>query len=401
MGEIASALVKGIGSIQAAKQSIGSNGADQSDPGVQLPDPNAAQMPSMPDFGQGGQSQSQPSMLQSLLAPQQGPAADLYAPEVSQPAPAAPQAPADNPYTPYDNAQSPAANIGSEDDTITVTGDGWKPPAKEGWLGKTMDVLEMLRGRGTPFKDRVDNKNISSAMQGFQSHPEEAIARIARISPAAAERLTQTMSAVAANKALEAQRQDELKQGQVTQIQNQISAVLGAKKPQEVYTKVLPVLNQQAENAGLPAFDPKFDEDTLGVFAKSGMTPYQQGALAHDEKSTNATIANQQVEQQLSRERLGVSQYEAKTGRMNAETERANSLKKPDKSDKPVTMNVFHSDGSVAGTMSPDGMTAALIGPDGQAYAFRLRKKGDINSRVRSAADDAALRAAMAKAAGQ
>lgn len=390
MGEI----VKALGAIKQAKAAIGSNGADTSDPGVQLAPIN---LPGSDLSMTGGIMAQAPD--QSAPSPGIG-LMDLIGSSVQpqdQSAPA-PQTSVDNPYTSADNLQNPASDIGTQDDTpITVQGDGWKPPHKEGWLGKTMDVLEMLHGRGTPFKNRVDEKNLEAAMRGFQSHPEEAINRVAQVSPDAATKLKQTMSAVQANDALAQQRQDELNQGRQAQLQSQVSAVVNSNNPEQVYAKVLPVLNAQAERLGMPAFSDKYDPDTLGVIAKSGMTPYQQGALSHEQKSLAAQISNQNVDNQIAKQRLIVEKQNADTSRMNAETDRQNANRKED---KPVTKNIFHQDGSFAGSVGPDGMTAVIYGPDGKPYAFVLRKKGDINSRVRAPENDAVVQAAAEKAAG-
>lgn len=189
MGEIGAAL-KAVKGAQATAHAAGFGSADTSDPGAQLmSDPLGSIYPQMPDFSGQGMNQAQGGMPQTT------------APQMSQEAPqiAPPQAaPIDNPYDGqnYSNPREIAGSIGqgSNDENITVTGDAWKPK-KESGVGRLMDTLLELRGRRPVFKDRTDDANLQSAMDGAQgdSKPgfdqEKLISRVRKFNPDLADKM--------------------------------------------------------------------------------------------------------------------------------------------------------------------------------------------------------------------
>jgi hypothetical protein len=196
MGDVA----KAIGAIRQAKAAIGSNGADQSDPGaILLSDPLASLGGGgAPNFGGAGQSAAQPmpsggggggasALLDDLFSGAMGPQ-----PDASQPTPA-PAAPADNPYTQFDDdpTKDLAQNVGTNEQApIDIMADDWKPK-KESTLGRIADTILQLRGRQPVFEQRTDEKNFETAMPGTQRDPELLIQRVAKFNPELAYKMQQ------------------------------------------------------------------------------------------------------------------------------------------------------------------------------------------------------------------
>lgn len=334
MGEVAQAL----GAIKQAKAAIGSNGADQSDPGISLPEPTQAS-PQFADMSQFGQSQAMPDMS-SIYGTPSGSGLnvmDLLAPSQAQQPTA--QQPVDNPYTPYDNNQNPAANIGSQDDApITVTADDYKPSHHEGWLGKTLDVLLMLRGRQPVFKQRKDEENIQDAMKTYWSHPEEAIKHVAMTDPNVAVQLDQhhqqteqLKAAAAANQQLAQSRLVDLQNDGRSLLANSTGFLLQSKNPGPAYQKLLPTLRAAAIDHGFTEDQVKdmlpdqFDPDKIGLLRSQGMNVYQQEALKESQQTHDEAEADRQERINLAKASLGVETYNAETSRLS-ENNRARAL---------------------------------------------------------------------------
>lgn len=78
-------------------------------------------------------------------------------------------------------APPPAPAVHSPDDVV-IQGDPWQP--KKGTiLGAIADAIAYHGNGTTPFHDERDKMNMESASKGLMDHPEEAIARIAKINP--------------------------------------------------------------------------------------------------------------------------------------------------------------------------------------------------------------------------
>lgn len=328
----------------------------------------------------------QPTMAPPLSAPDQAaPQTPMVAPQQ-----AAPQQPIDNPYA-QDTAKEIGNSLGSNSgEDVTVTGDTFKPK-KESVLGVIGDFLLMRRGMQPIFRQRTEEANMKEALKGFQRDPASAISRVRQIDPELAFKMQQQLQASNANNALEQERRIEIQDKGVQRIGGMLGAVQNSKDPAAIYAKTLPTMRRWAETYGIdPSSLPDtYDADAVNGFRSGAISPYQQESLSQrDQARQDLNTYRQSSLNDLNEHRQNT---EAETNRHNLVIE----AKPSGSAAKPVARNVFGEGGRFAGKISPDGRSAALQGDDGNWYAYRLRTPGDIGSRVRSPAEDAAIRKAM------
>ena len=376
-----------MGDVQKMLASLGGNHAprnmaDTSDPGVSLPPlPSLAMAldPINQSIGGQGFAMADPGIQ---LAPQQAPS--------SQPVFSAPQnttAPVDNPYV----EDTPKELAGNKGEDVTVTGDDFIPK-KESTIARIADIF--LHGI---FERRTNNANLIEAMKGYDRDPESAIRRVNKFDPGAAQRLRESNERMEANRILQEERIQALREKGFDRLSGMVGAITNSKKPDEAYTQVLPTLRAYANQYHLDGdnmFPDKYDPGKVGAIRQGGLTAYQQEALKNQDETQARLDKNMEVDNaetkryhdaqlELTKERLGIAQQNA-----NKKSGTARSIFSADRG------------GEAVGTLSPDGKLAALRGSDGQWYAYRLQTPGDITSRKRSPGDDDALRAKMKKAGG-
>ncbi len=377
MGEV----LKAVGAVRDLKQSIGSNGADRSDPGVSLaPPPDFSSIAQDPIAASIGAPQPQGfSLLSQAMPTQQA--------DTAQAAPAPDAKPVDNPYV--DDTPKELA----DDEPITVTGDRFQPK-HESLLGKIADTLLILRGRQPVFRQRTDAANMREAMKNYSADPEAAARRVNLIDADAAQKLRESTQRMQNNELIQASNLGTLQDKGFDRLASLSGAIQSSKDPAANYQRMLPTLRAVAGQYKLDdtvQFPDQYDANTLGNIKKGGLTVYQQEALQNQDETNkritdNAdrnykeTVRYHNIQRELATGRLAVSQQNADRPRGKA----ANAPK-----------NLFWEDGRTAGTLSADGRRAALVGPDGKWYAFRLRVPGDVSTRVRAPAEDAMLQAAM------
>lgn len=384
MGDVSKLLTAAASTVSNA---VGghSNNSIADDPGVHLDPASSAQAPNVSGATAPGvdplaplpdptppQSQNMGPMASSLLAQPQGQSS-------------APQLP-DNAYapdTPKDIMASSAA-----DDSIQVIGDDWKP--------KRMSPLENIADYflGGLIRRHVKAANEASALKGFQKDPETAIARVRQVDPERAWKMNEDLSRVKANQALETQRMIDTRNKAGDIMGSMVNAITDSKNPEEIYTQKLPTIRKFAEYYG---YDPSllpdtYDKDTMNFIRQKGFSAYEQERLK-DFDQTEARQADYQDRslQALTQDRQARLEEEKR----NHDIDNALAREKFDfdktktENGKPGPKNIFNKDtGEYRGLMSPDGQQAAVLGPDGKWKAYRLQRRGDLSSRVRSPAED-------------
>lgn len=268
------------------------NNVDTSDPGVQLPAP--------PSMGMAASASGA-----SPVAAPQGMAIAL--PSDTQASATAPTAPVDNPYVP----DTPKDLNQGED--VTVTGDTFRPK-HESTLGKIADTLLLLRGRAPVFRQRTDAANMSEAMKGYDSDPDAAIRRVNLVDPDAALKLRQAKQVMDANKTLEDERVQAMREKGFDRLGAMAGAITSSRNPEKAYGDMLPTLRNYAGMYHLDGdsmFPDKYDPDTIGRIRQGGLTTYQQEALANQD-NTNQRLTDQNAAS------LGQSQARIGIDLMNA-----------------------------------------------------------------------------------
>lgn len=244
MGEVAAGLLKA----KAAANAAGFHSGDTSDPGAQLmsdplggapamqASPLSALYPNMPDFSQAGTQQAQGG-LPAMDAPQMEQSAP-QAPETPQAAPVDTQPYDDNNYsTPQQIASS--IGQGGNDDTIGVTGDGWKPK-KETGIGRIMDTLLELRGRRPIFKDRTDDANLQSAMENAQGDEkpgidqQKLISRIRKFNPDMADKMQNQLTTQTRLQGNLDRQNDVFDMKKEEIVRDRVASMMSAVKPTDV-----------------------------------------------------------------------------------------------------------------------------------------------------------------------
>ena len=401
MGEIGQAL-KAVGQLRAARDAA-TGGGGGGGSGLLPTDPNvAAPLPPLQLTDMSSQGQSQ-AMASQSMAPGIS-LADLYAPEIAQPQeqappPQAPAAPLDNPYTPYDNnvQQDVAENVGTPEEDITVTGDSYQPKHKEGWLGKTLDVLLMLRGRHPAFKERKDLENFQDIMGSYLDNPERAIRRVGKyVDPETAIRMQQNLSTVRANEELASGRLQDRRDKGLDRMANMTGILAGNKNAEEIYKQKLPMFRQYMSNYGYTAEEAKkllpdkYDPDQLAALRSSGISVYDQGRLAQSAES--AKNLEQYRQTQISLDKLGKQisiKNSAETERHNRETEARLDQAQVLSARESATKNGITLNSAFAPyvnlrpgqyVVSPDKTQVLMKRPDGYIYKFPLQKRNDGSS---------------------
>lgn len=357
MGEALALIGKAREAKAALQTKIGTgSGVDTSDPGINLGDPTAGlQAPgpaaAAPTEGQGF----------SVAMPGGSAPVDPLAPLPNATTSSA-QQPVDNPYVPDTPKEL------SQGDDITVTGDSWRPH-KESTLGKIADTLLLLRGRAPVFRQRTDDANIRDAMKGYDRDPAAAIHRVGMVDTDAALKLRDYMEKMDANKLLQEERIQSMREKGY----DRLAAVAGAitdpkvKDKETAYGQLLPTLRGLADQYHLDGenmFPDKYDPDKIGSIRAGGFTAYQQEALANQDQ-TNQRLTDQNAENiELRKQGLQIEQSNSEeTARHNRATEGA-------KPQPPQIKRVLDADGNVVGVT--DGKRA-LINRNGQRIEYDVR----------------------------
>jgi len=360
MGEIIAGAIGG----PAAAAAVAKHKAQGMEEAAPLADA-ASLLPGMPgaqDMSSGGLSQGQSQtmaqatpMQQALLSPPSQTPATQPMSDVQQPY--------DNPYvsdTPKELAQN--------DRPIEVTGDDWKPK-KESILGQIGDFMLMRRGMQPVFRQRTDQANLESAMQGFQKDPETAISRVRKIDPEMAMRLQEQQSRVQANQELAKQRLMARQEAGGKLMGGVLSSLPKDDTAPAVYQKILPKLRGMADYYGYPSdlFSDKYDKDEINAMVSQGITPYQAQRLGQQERSTQSEInyrgerlkdfdAQNAETRRYHQSMEGISQQ-------RVDQAAANAAKTPDKSVS--TLQTKYGPMEVVG-----GKKGRLVGPDGNVHYY-------------------------------
>lgn len=342
--------------------------------------------PSAPDMSSGGFATAQPEQTQAPVV--QAPMMPAEQAPTVTPEPTAPQ-PVDNPYA-ADTAKEIANGLGTSDapQDVTVKGDSWQPK-HESVLGVIGDFLMMRRGMQPIFRQRTDEANLKSAMQGFQRDPETAISRVRKVDPEMAYKMQQQLQVTNTNKALEDTRIADLREKGLTRIGGMLGAIQQSKNPEAVYKQTLPTMRRWIDSYHLDPsiLSDNYDSEAVNAIRMGSIDPYRQESLA------NSNASREDLNNYRQESLQSLNQHRENT---EAETQRHNlRLEEKSEKGKPTTRNVFGDNNRFVGTVSADGRKAALQGIDGQWYAFRLRTPGDISSRVRSPGEDEMLRKQM------
>lgn len=145
---------------------------------------------------------------------------------------------------------------------------GWRPK-KRSTLGLIGDVLLGFMGAQQPvFGNRIRNKNIEGAMEGFTQDPLESIRRMRQVDPDAAWKMygqykDDERADIVANAAKEKQR---------NMVRDRIGSMMGASNPDN-WEKNLPLLRRYAESRGEdPSEIPDaYDEDAINMYRMGGV----------------------------------------------------------------------------------------------------------------------------------
>lgn len=318
-----------------------------------------------------GVDQSQPGQYALGQNLQNGPLAPL---------PEAPSAeedrePFDNPYTPTD------------DQDIVVEGDSWKPKGP-GILGDIMDTLLMLKGRPPVFRIK---KNMPEILQGFAAGGEarnEAISRMRQVHGQTAWEMAKDDAQMDAADALAQQRQLEIKLKAAEYTGSIIHAF--ADNP-EGYERVLPTARGLVERlGGDPELLPeKYDKDRIELAIGSALKPYPRERLEDFDIKEQRQAEHQRAQRESLEAHYSATREEKRRANQADEALAREKFilqeKRGDKGSKTIFSLDRRDDKGrpmPAGSLSSDGRKLMLRGEDGQLYVYKLRKVGDITSRV-------------------
>jgi hypothetical protein len=362
---------------------------------IPLPDAAAA-LPAMPGPQGTAPDVSQPSFAD--MAPMLTALAD-------QPVPAATEdpEPSNNPYTPFDPKEPSDEPKEPSDEDIEVVGDSWQPKK----LSPLEEVANLFLGGYLGIKNK--QKNMRSAMEGFQRDPDQAARRMRQVDPKEAWKMYEDTSRIKYNQSLTKSTEQKY---QITADKAISGALVSMSKDPEAakyYDKVRPILQETWDRVGGKTQLPEvYDADTLGTIGNLGMSAYQAQRLDQQERGLQSLVGQREAT---------VAETQRHNQTTEAETRRSNevdealagekftfSQKKSDKGMKSLfSLDRRDESGNPmpVGTMSADGRIAGIYGSDGKVKAFRLRVPGDLSSRVRSPNEDAILQAAIDKAKGE
>lgn len=303
------------------------------------------------DMSQGGLQQGQ------ALAQNQTPMMDALA-GAPQPAAAPPpveavQAPVDNPYV----ADTPK-DLNSD---ITVQADPWKPK-KESLLGQIGDAVLLMKGMKPIFRERTDNKNMESAMEGFQKDPEQAIRRMRRVDPETAWKMQEDYTRMKANEELAQQRAEARRAQGGQMIGGILSSIPNDKTAADVYTKVLPTIRKMSEYYGYdPSLLPdKYDPDEINAMTHQGLSAYQAKRLGQygTEIENTQNYRGQRLKQmQQSVDQTG-QHYQTEEQIQQQRADHANR-------DRSVVQTKYG-----PAEVAADGKSMVLVGPDGLKHKY-------------------------------
>lgn len=352
--------------------------------GLKTPEQGQPFNPSLPeipqlsqDFMQGFNFKPTGSQEQSPVTPEDS-IASLFNPQ--QDAPAQQEAP-----PPMDmGMQPPEEQMGQDIDVAA-----WAP-GKRSTLGKISDIVLAAYGQKPMYEPRYQEAQMNRAMEGFTHDPLSVIRRMATLN---------------GPKAFEMFQEYQKQQADIGAKQ-----AVGQKAKFSVEDRAFELASAIMHGANEETA-PQMYQTALKVLRTRGVDPADYGLSDQYDPKAGAALRSggikpdDQIDNERQYEQLNIQDFNAQTGRMNAnENARNNQAREGIARDqesrlrsnsKSETKNVFSEDGRFVGTVDPTGRRAALRGIDGQWYAFRLRTPGDISSRQRSPGEDEALRKSM------
>lgn len=381
MGEIltgaASAIQNAVGATGASR-----NGAPSPPPQSYMVDPNVAPPLPSPYLGVPGDVSGgvAPETVQGGLPPM---AAALLG-QSETPVPEEAPEPYNNPYTPMDPEGPPLSTDEPQGEDISVEGDTWQP--------KKLSPLEQVADFFLKGNLRYRNKqaNLRSAMEGYDRDPEKVFSRIRRhIDPKLAQEFEQRYSATQANRELAQNRRVDYINKGGDDIAAMLDVIEKSNNPEQAYTSLRPVLNNFAKMYNHPELPETFNKDELAAWRKRGLSVAQQETLDRLE-SSQAFSQNLRTQQREDMVQHRAAQREA-LERHRAHAREIAEKKLEAKPEKNGARTIKNDNGSFV-TISPDGTRAAMWDANEKRwFAYRLGRKGDFKSRVRSPAEDAKL----------
>lgn len=277
--------------------------------------------------------------------------------------------PVDNPYAP-DTAKE-----------IVVQGDDWKPK-HESFLGQIGDFLLMRRGMQPVFRQRTDEANLKSAMQGFQKDPETAISRVRQVDPELAAKLQEQQSRVNANNALTQQREAARMQQGSNVLGSMLGSITKSKDPAAIYSKTLPTMRAYAEAMHFPSdmLPDTYDPDIVGTLQNGGLSVYQQQRLDQYNRGLNSLIQNRQATQDETKRAHMADEAEAnRTHTVHEGIAQQNADKNP--GNRTFTSQVNFMGENRPAQISADKQTLTVVDRDGLHHVYK--NMGVSNGKIR------------------
>jgi hypothetical protein len=272
----------------------------------------------------------------------------------------------------------PGSDRGQE---IAVMGDPFKAKKRSIW-GVLGDAILLNSGHKGPFfKDRVEKKNYTRAMEGFTQDPMAAIRRIATFDPESAWKMYGQMR--------DDQRGDEAQQrlmgkDKETLRQRGVSMLGRIKDDGSNYHVVRPIYNDYITRNGIeaPLLPEEFNIDEIEAYFMSGQKPSEvamdevrrmresrqteQGDRRLDQNDRKIGITERNVESQIeSREVRDQVAVRGVSVREQAEARQGKKASGATEGGRKVRTKYG------LGDVDPSGKYLRVKGPDGSTYIYR------------------------------
>lgn len=188
--------------------------------------------------------------------------------------------PIENPLSPVQGDPLPVP-LNPQEEAVAVK--GWKPK-KQSFLGALADQYLMSQGMRPAFKDRMDNRNMQNAMEGFTQEPLEAIRRMAQI-PDMQGKAWELYNQIIDNQRAQGIADDTAFNRQekfYTRVGGMLNAIQNSKDPSAAYRNALPTIRRYAEARRLDVSDltDDYNSDIVNNYIMGNVGPEDQMRMA-------------------------------------------------------------------------------------------------------------------------
>lgn len=151
-------------------------------------------------------------------------------------------------------------------------------PKKRSALGTIGDFFSVLGGGGTPFLDRIHEKNLQRSMEGFTHDPMETVRRVATFDPQTAWKMYQTVRDDERADTQADSLNDTRAERYMTRIGGMLNRVIGAKDPQAAWTSAQPMIRKYAETHNIDISDlpEQYDPEAISSYISGSVSPEDQ-----------------------------------------------------------------------------------------------------------------------------